>query len=173
MRKHFTRPMAPAVSAGMPSLSKFSLEMESVIAERGFIVQSDLEDTPELGSVVYTVGLYEMGLPELLVSCASSEFGASYLHEVVAWMQADFRDVSRQYGRHALPNDYSGISPEFCILPVPREVAEVFASEALARSHGQAAVSQLILPDFGGRFPWEPAYDPGMRATQQMYGEFR
>lgn len=139
-----------------------------IIDEYGVMIQYVFGDEHARSAPFgYTIGLHQLGRPELVIFGTSQSTAAGVLNEVAsrvrtgpALMAGELITFERWYHRvivEALPN------PEHIVLSanqyyrVPRG--------------GSVAAVQLTHDDMSGRFPWEQGYD-GPSWLQPRPGEF-
>lgn len=147
------------------------------IEEHGFSILCVFGDE-EAPGFVYTVGLSEKGLADLIFIGDSSPNAAAYLqgaalsqlqgHDLPMgrieplWSKADSEEEIAQK-LEAIENPVNGFPVPMMIIDAEDRL-KTHAYSALRRleaisSDNQARLVQVVMPDMQGRFPWEPGYD--------------
>lgn len=132
-----------------------------VIARNGWAVQA-VQGGARSAPFAYTIGLTELGLPELVVTGLAAYRSAPVLNGMAAhWSHADAVPV---HGEH-IDTTYDTCLE---VVDLPNPDAHLFAATAL---YGRAAVraQQLVWADGRGRWPWDKAHRAG-RGGQPVLG---
>ena len=108
----------------------------------------------------YTVGLADVGLPEVIVFGLPGDVACSILNDVAAHARAGTL-------RFDAPMD------NFCNLPVVlKQVAAPLVADYIIQANARAGrdlpAVQLVWPDAQGKFPWEDGADARMAAKQPV-----
>lgn len=111
----------------------------------------DPSDGPPFG---YTVGLFGLGHPELLIFGANAKTTAGVLNELTERIRA---------GADLVPGElvtFTGWPHRIVVEPVPNPGQIVFEANRFYLRPDEASVPvlQLSYDDREGRFPWEPGY---------------
>lgn len=106
-------------------------------------------------SFAYTVGLFGIGHPELLVLGASPGTASGLLNEVASWIRG---------GRDLVPGElltFEAWSHRAVVEDVPNPGQILFAANNFYERPDEFSVGalQLTYDDKGGRFPWDEGYD--------------
>lgn len=140
-----------------------------VIRERGAYIQYvGGDDAEELASFAYTIGLFGVGHPELLVFSVPPPVASGLLNEIVRRV----RD-----GQDLVPGqllEFDEWTHRIVVEAVPNPGEIVLAANRFAQRPDEASVPvfQLTYDDLNGRFPWEEGYlNPAW--LQPRPGEFR
>ena len=127
------------------------------IARNGFDIVNVFGD-PEVPTYSYTVGLTDLGFPEL--------FMAGFQPSL---MQGLLRDAARRAAeiRDGVPLDRVANCP-LGVRKLPPAAADTFL--LIAQSyHGRAVEAfQIVVPDANGLFPWQPGCDPTIVRYQSV-----
>jgi hypothetical protein len=144
--------------AGVPSmdLDEFFDEQSRLIDRYGWTVvhvEPTEDDPPGAVPFGYTVGLTEIGLPEVAIAGVPLDVTGPLLNEMAARITQDGERL--RHGRRV-----SGLVAGHDLLVVAGEPTdEVFPGSAMYRyGEGRVRLCQLVWPDPDGRFPWQPGY---------------
>lgn len=123
---------------------------------------------PEVASFAYTIGLFGIGHPELLVFSAPPPVAGGLLNEVVRRVRE---------GENLVPGqllEFDEWNHRVTVEAVPNPGEIVFAANRFAQRPPEASVPvfQLTYDDLNGRFPWEEGYQ-NQAWLQPRPGEFR
>ena len=126
------------------------------------------DDAGELASFAYTIGLFGVGHPELLVFSVPPPVASGLLNEVAGRVRG---------GQDLVPGqmlEFDDWSHRVVVEAVPNPAEIVFAANRFAQRPDEASVPvlQLTYDDLNGRFPWDEGY---LNAAwlQPRPGEFR
>lgn len=140
-----------------------------IIRKNGVYIQYVGGDTRESApSFAYTVGLFGVGHPELLVFCVPQSIASALLNEVSSQVRG---------GRDLVCGEvleFDDWAHRVTVEKVPNPWEIVFAANRFAQRPDEMSVPvfQLTYDDRGGRFPWESGYaNPAW--FQPRPGEFR
>jgi hypothetical protein len=140
-----------------------------MIREHGVFIQHVIgEPRLEYTSFSYTVGLFGIGEPELLVLGAGPNLAGHLLNEVASRVRAGHSLVAGEL------LTFENWPHRVVVEAVPNPGDIVFAANAFYRRPDEYSVSvvQLTYDDKHGHFPWEEGYSvPGW--IQPRPGEFR
>ena len=109
---------------------------------------------PDETPIAYTVGLFGMGHPELLVLGMCWDNAVGVLNEVGSWIRA---------GRDLVPGElvtFPSWSHRIVPEPIPNPGEIVFSANRHYQRPREVSVPvlQLTYDDTGGSFPWDPGY---------------
>lgn len=126
------------------------------------------EQRARVPSFAYTVGLFGIGHPELLVYSVDTSTASGLLNEVARRVRA---------GENLMPGqvlEFEAWAHRVTVETVPNPAEIAFAANRFARRPDEASVPvfQLTYDDLQGRFPWEPGYS-NAAWVQPRPGEFR
>lgn len=112
------------------------------------------EQRSRVPSFAYTVGLFGIGHPELLVFSIDTSTASGLLNEVARRVRA---------GENLVPGqvlEFEAWPHRVTVETVPNPAEIAFAANRFARRPDEASVPvfQLTYDDLQGRFPWEPGY---------------
>lgn len=104
--------------------------------------------------IAYTIGLFGLGHPELLVTGADPHTAAALLNEVAGRVRA---------GENLVPGQvltFEAWPHRVTVEEVPNPAQIVFGANRHARRPDECSVEVFALTydDLGGRFPWEEGY---------------
>jgi Domain of unknown function (DUF4262) len=104
-----------------------------------------------------SIGLHEIGMPELLVIGLPMD----YAHEILMNAFAQMKSVG------TVPEDGDFLTGVANFDPVFKDVAPGNQMTNLARGYygEDVPVMQLVFPDSEGRYQWQPGFDPKQRQT--------
>ncbi|MBB2945504.1 hypothetical protein FB565_005237 [Actinoplanes lutulentus] len=137
-------------------LDDFFDEQSRLIDKYGWTVvhvEPTEEDPPETVPFGYTVGLTELGHPEIAIAGVTLDVTGSLLNEV-AW-QIRHEGLRLGHGRRL-----TGLIAGHDLLVVAGEPTdEVFPGSAMYRyGEDRVRLCQLVWPDPDDRFPWQTGY---------------
>ncbi|MEJ6002533.1 DUF4262 domain-containing protein [Paucibacter soli] len=146
-------------------MAKLRQAGERLIKEVGWYVQSVAPVAGEEGCAFnYSVGLYDKGLPEILVLGLPLQVGHELINDVARYLIAQKAMGSKLAGEVRLPR----WPTSFVLLAAdPAQVGE-YAYCAVSRSQGAAQFLQIVWPDKEGRFPWAHGATDSFRAAQPV-----
>ncbi len=143
--------------------------IERTIREHGVFIQYVGGDRATRStSFAYTIGLHQLGHPELLVLGVSQDTVGGLLNEVAARVRG---------GTALAPNDILSFDEwphrvAVEVVPNPEEILLMAMDSAALRDSTPIRAFQLTTDDRQGRFPWDDGYDvPAW--IQPRPGEFR
>lgn len=115
----------------------------------------EFEDAPPTPAFAYTVGLFGLGHPELLLFSTSAEVAATVLNRLSARVLA---------GENLLPGRLIELAEwdrKMVTEQVPNPGGTVYAANAFYRRPAEASVPvlQVSYEDHDGRFPWQRGYN--------------
>jgi hypothetical protein len=128
------------------------------IRDHGWVVQFVEDDRRPFA---YTIGLHDLGLPELMLTGLSSRSAYRVLNSIAHTMVDD--DTVFAPGSHI---DYQD---EFLLEVVEVEHPDVYLAFAIRLGGPELRALQLVWTDSRGRFPWEPGWRHGRR-RQPVFG---
>jgi hypothetical protein len=130
------------------------VDIDAVIAEHGWALQSVLGDGPGSPSFTYTIGLFDQ-LPELLCVGPSPGVAGSTLNVLARHLQAD-PTLARAGQRIELPAG-EGTLPTVELGAVAPCWHDLYVGQAIAHHRrDDLEVLQVLAPDGEGRFPDDP-----------------
>ncbi len=158
----------PAQNYGNEPLSTPELEALRIAAERGWSIMRVGGDL----AWAYTIGMAELGAPELISFLTTGDMAANLLHEAQAHMTS-----GRLTPEDGLRWDDDGFEccwrrvheSQYLGLNVFR-LAKLRHEKKIGRREAVEAY-QLFLPDNEGRYPWEPGCASGVRDVQPLLFE--
>lgn len=103
----------------------------------------------------YTVGLHDLGLPELLITGLSAEVATRVLNSIAHMIVDD--------GTAVLPAMHIDYQDRFLIEVIEVEHPDVHLKYAVALYGPQVRALQLVWADDRDRWPWEPGWGHGRR----------
>jgi hypothetical protein len=162
--------VSPALDDGGPYVDALPAAVRSVvdriehaISTVGWGVVTTFDETPHgTRAYGYTVGLSRTyAHPELVLAGLAPALIQDFLNDAGAQVKAGttFGDHSR-VGRIIENGDLVAR-----VLPPATRRQRCAVANAMLGTAGYTAL-QLVWPDAGGRYPWDPAYDPAMRRIQ-------
>ena len=170
-----TCPHCRAAAAGADpdeTRARYLRWVNRTIADRGWALQA-VEGQPEdeYPDWCYTVGLTELGVPELVVFGLPSQTAGPLLNALGDRVAGGLR---LQEGEVI---DFDQWTHRVLVLPLPNAAQILHTAvdyyESLPGRPGPAVRAwQLVWDDLAGRFPWEPEYEPP-GWLQPMPGAFR
>lgn len=129
---------------------------ESIIAAHRWMVRAVVASRT---GFCYTIGLHNLGLPELIMFGTSQQLGAHLLNDVAHCMEKALADNTVFLGKQSMEN----WELPLYLLPVSEELVKDYACAAIHRSEGKATYVQVCLPDPNGVFPWEAGFNEDFR----------
>jgi hypothetical protein len=104
--------------------------------------------------IAYTIGLFGLGHPELVVLGMEPHTTAGVLNEVGGWIKE---------GRDLVPGElltFEGWPHRITVEHIPNPAEILFAANRFYERPDELSVPayQLTYDDLGGRFPWDPGY---------------
>ena len=159
----------PAEDYGDTPLSPGDREALRVANERGWSLR--LVDAPLL-KWAYTIGLADVGAPELIAFLPSADGAANILHDAQAYVRRG--DLVLEDGLR-----WNGLEFDCCWRRVHESqylALNVFfltklRHERRTRKREALEAYQLFLPDHAGRYPWEDGCADLVRAAQPLLFE--
>lgn len=129
------------------------MDLESAIRTQGWAAQSVHDRLPKF---VYSIGLHDKMLPELIVFGLPVSLGKEVIN-LTAHICIE-RAGSRQAvsAKRATLIELPSWPRPFWLVPAIREQVAQYAVDAVARSRSQTEFLQIVWSDVAGRFPWEP-----------------
>jgi hypothetical protein len=135
-------------------MNMISKHIENAIAKVGHAVigTHDLHN-----SFAYTIGLTEIGLPELIICGMNQQYGALFLNQA-----AEIMKRSGAFADGAIDEDLAHLPSGFKDVTVKQ--ASGHALQAIYRYEGTELESKLrfiqfVIPDKVGVLPWQEGYD--------------
>lgn len=153
--------------------TSYVARIEGLVAEHGWAIQTALPrvDDPTPGPpFAYTVGLSkpQFGHPELVVI----GLDRATAHTVLNNLGERVRGGQRFHAGQRIADLFQG-GYEVELVSVDDAADERAPLNIANRLYGHGApidALQVVLPDPSHRFPWDPAFDVGMRAAQPLLG---
>jgi len=152
-----------------PRLYQLSEEGESLIAEHGWIVRHVSGIEGSVGPVFsYTIGLHEIGLPELVEVGLAIPFAQTLLDLVAVRLLEALRQDRPVYPG---PIHVESWPRQTWLVECDGDrVGKHYALAAEARSKGRARYLQACWSDAVGAFPWEARCEHEVRDSQLLLG---
>lgn len=141
----------------MMSSAEFYREVKENIAQHGVHLQgvfAGRDELPGFLPFIYTIGMAERGLPELLV------VGKFPTKQVGALLNMLCEEMREKKEAPTPLKPMGGRFPLKCVWASGRAKTDYTIQAGRHLGHEEYAVMQVILCDFQGRYPGEPGCDP-------------
>lgn len=148
-------------------MEAFLKNSERIIAEFGHTIIGTEHELPDgqMISMSYSVGLSDMGLPELITFGIPAETARFLLN-------TSAKKMKNGQLKTAVAMEEIANSPLF-FMPVPKERTDGFLNVANSRAGRDLDAIQLIWPDAKGRFPWDDNFNEDHRKAQLLLSHSR
>lgn len=151
----------------MSPYEKIRQHIERVIAQTGMAINPVFPVKGSDGApFVYSVGLHDKQLPELVTFGLPMELSAHIMFGVLACMKERVSDGEEIQPAIIEIEDL----PPLALIELPVEIAKEYATHAFDRSEGKATFMQVVLSDPQGLFPWMPGFDEELQELQPVLG---
>lgn len=141
------------------NMERLLVKQEETIREFGYSFTLTGYETPQgMLGMLYTVGLAEKGLPELIVFGLPTETAAAFVRNAVDIL----RSGSLEYD---IPTE-KVTQGHVVFKKVPPAATDGFLNMASNRAGHLVEAIQIIWPDPEGLFPWEAGFQESMRFMQ-------
>ena len=116
---------------------------------------------------VYSIGLHDKRLPELIAIGLPLESGHALINDVARLL---LDHLERQTALPCGLISHANWPMPFHLLPAEAELAEEYATGAARRSEGAARYLQVCWPDTKGLFPWQKGFEQKFASMQPLLG---
>ncbi|PKM46855.1 MAG: hypothetical protein CVV05_00115 [Gammaproteobacteria bacterium HGW-Gammaproteobacteria-1] len=139
-------------------------KIEDNIREHGVaIIFTQTEAAETILNLAYTIGLADIGHPEVLVFALPAESAHMILNDIATRA----REVALPMNERL--DDLANLP--LILKPVAPSIAAEYIVQANARAGRELPALQLVWPDARGLFPWEEGFEQRLLAAQpHLYG---
>lgn len=137
--------------------------MDMLIEKYGHgVITTGTEHHGEKITMAYTLGLYERGLPELLVFTLPAQVAGMLLNEAAELLKRGELSLDAPCTQLAnLPVAFVAVSPE--------DAAD-YIVQANNRANRSLPVWQMVWTDTQGNFPWDAEFEARFQGKQPLLG---